>query len=78
MYFDIQVVRDVLQIHRSIVTCKRCIVVCKQYLGMYFINVVAMSFHNISNNLDFKPDDNCSSPFGQTEADRPASTLLLS
>jgi ATP-dependent protease Clp ATPase subunit len=62
---------------RSVVICNRCIVVCKQYLDMNFMNVVATSFHNISKDLDFKPDDNCVSPLGQTEGDRPVSTLLL-
>jgi len=30
------------------------------------MNVIAMSLHNISTDLDFKPDDNHMSPFGQT------------
>jgi len=30
------------------------------------MNVVAMSFPNISTDLDFKPDNNYVSPFGQT------------
>jgi len=30
------------------------------------MNVVAMSFHSISKDLNFKPDDNCMSPLGLT------------
>jgi hypothetical protein len=30
------------------------------------MNVEAMSFRNISKDLDFRPDDNCLSPIGQS------------
>jgi hypothetical protein len=50
-------------IHRNIVSRKTVIIVCKQF---NFINFVAMSFYNTSKALDFKPDDNCVSPCGQT------------
>jgi len=30
------------------------------------MNVVAMSSHNTSTKLDFRSDDNCVSPLGQT------------
>jgi hypothetical protein len=46
--------------------CKRGIVVCKQYLDSFNFMNVAMSFHNISKDLNVKPDDNCMSPLGQT------------
>jgi len=30
------------------------------------MNVVAMSFHDITKDLGFDPEDNCVSPLGQT------------
>jgi hypothetical protein len=32
-----------------------------------FMNAVAMSFHNISKDLDFKLDDNCVSPLVRSD-----------
>jgi hypothetical protein len=46
-------------------------------LTLNFMNFVAMSFHNISKALDFKPDDNCVSTCGQTRRGRLVSTSLL-
>ena len=45
---------------------KLIIVVCKQSWHNSFMNIVTVYFHNISKDLDFKPDDNCVSPLGQT------------
>jgi len=53
---------ELLSYVSGFIICKRGIVVCKHYLD---ISVVAISFHNISKDLTFKPDDNCVSLLDQ-------------
>ena len=62
MYDVLSCVSYVLLNIKGFIICKRGISVCQQCLDIF---VLAISFRNISKDLNFKPDDNCMSPFGQ-------------